>query len=309
MIESYRGLAVFVAVADAGGLSAAGRRLNLSTSVVSYHLSRLEARMGAALFRRSTRAISLTAEGEAALEPARRMVAAGEDALDAISAGSGEPVGTLHIAMPAWGEQTRLHRRLWDFARRHPMVAISVQNSDEQSDLIREGFDLAIRLGRLADSGLKSRRIADFTRLLVASPEYLASRPAVVTFEDLAACDFISISRVSDEDTYECEGQSFTFNPKNVRLEVNSIGSAKSALLAGLGVRLLPLGAMEDEIASGSLVQLLPMWRVPDMGVYAVWPHASPEKALVRRLIEFFVDDSVNLVEGSASLETVGQRV
>ncbi len=194
MIEDYRGLAVFVAVADAGSLSAAGRRLNLSTSVVSHHLSRLEAKMGTALFFRSTRSMSLTAEGHAALAPARRMVAAGEEALDALSAGSDEPVGALHITMPAWGERTRLRQKIWDFARLYPMVAISLQSSDVQSDLVKEGFDLAIRLGKLADSGLKSRRIADFKRVLVASPDYLASRQTVKTFEDLAACDFIAIT-------------------------------------------------------------------------------------------------------------------
>ncbi len=296
MIDSYRGLAVFVAVADAGSLSAAGRRLKLSTSVVSHHLSRLETRMGTALFFRSTRSMSLTAEGHAALAPARRMVAAGEQALDALSVGSDEPVGALYITMPAWGERTRLRQKLWEFARAYPMVAISLQSSDVQTDLIKEGFDLAIRLGRLSDSRLKSRRIADFTRLLVASPEYLASRRPVETFEDLAACEFIAISRLPDAETFERDGLSVPFKPENVRLEVDTIGAAKSALLAGLGVRLLPLGEIEREVASGSLVQLLPQWSVATMGVYAVWPDTNPEKALTRRLIEFFLDDRENLL-------------
>ena len=295
MIEDYRGLAVFVAVADAGSLSAAGRRLKLSTSVVSHHLSRLEAKMGTTLFFRSTRSMSLTAEGHAALAPARRMVVAGEEALDALSAGSDEPVGALHITMPAWGERTPLRQKIWDFARLYPMVAISLQSSDRQSDLVKEGFDLAIRLGRLADSRLKSRRIADFKRVLVASPDYLATQRTVNTFEDLATCDFIAISMLPDAETFECDGRSVSFQPENVRLEVDTIGSAKSAILAGLGVRHLPLGEIEEEIASGRLVQLLPQWRVSDLGVYAVWPDAGPEKALTRRLIEFFLEDRASL--------------
>lgn len=291
MIDSYRGLAVFVAVADAGSLSAAGRRLKLSTSVVSHHLSRLESQMGTALFFRSTRSMSLTAEGQIALPPARRMVAAGAEAIDALVAGGDEPVGTLRITMPAWGERARLRQRLWSFARLYPMVAIKLQSRDTQSDLIKEGLDLAIRLGRLSDSGLKSRRIADFKRLLVASPEYLASRQPVKKFEDLAACDYIAITGLPDGDTFECNGMSASFKPENIRLEVDTIGSAKSALLAGLGFRLLPLDEIEEELASGSLVQLLPEWSVPDMGVYAVWPNIDPEKALTRRLIEYFLDD------------------
>ncbi len=308
MIDSYRGLAVFVAVAETGSFSAAGRRLKLSTSVVSHHLSRLETRMGTALFFRSTRAMSLTAEGEAALAPARRMIAAGEEALDAMGVDSDEPVGALHVTMPAWGERTRLHRRLWDFAHRYPMVAISLHSSDVQSDLIKGGFDLAIRLGKLADSGLKSRRIGSFTRVLVASPAYLASRGPVETFEDLATCDFIAISRLPDADTFKREGRSVPFKPEKVRLEVNTVGAAKSAIITGLGVRLLPLGEVDEEIVSGRLVRLLPEWDVPDKGVYAVWPDTHPEKALTRRLIDFFLDDGPGLCEELTDPEAVGHR-
>lgn len=296
MIEDYRGLAVFVAVADAGSLSAAGRRLKLSTSVVSHHLSRLEAKLGVTLFFRSTRSMSLTPEGHAALAPARRMVAAGEEALDAVGAGSDEPVGALHITMPAWGERTRLRQALWDFARRHPLVSISLHSSDAPADLVREGFDLAIRLGQLADSSLKTRRIADFERVLVASPAYLAHRKPVRTLEDLAACDFIAISILPPTMTLQRESRAVSFQPEHVRLEVDTIASAKSAILAGLGVQHLPLGEVEEEIASGKLVRVLPQWRLPVLGVYAVWPDIGPQKALTRRLIDFFLDQKAGLL-------------
>ncbi|MHA6326106.1 LysR family transcriptional regulator [Roseivivax sp. CAU 1753] len=290
MIDDYRSLAVFVAIADAGSLSAAGRRLKLSTSVVSHHLSRLEGKLGVTLFFRSTRSMSLTPEGHAALPPARRMVAAGEEALDALNAGSDEPVGALRITMPAWGEKMRLRQALWEFARRHPLVAISLHSSDAPADLVKEGFDLAIRLGTLSDSSLKSRRIADFERVLVASPDYLAARQPVRTLEELAACDFIAISVIPDVMTLQSAGRSVTFQPENVRLEVDTIASAKSAVLAGLGVKHLPMGEVAEEIASGSLVRVLPKWSLPRLGVYAVWPDIGPQKALTRRLIEFLLD-------------------
>lgn len=291
MIEDYRSLAVFVAVAATGSLSAAGRRLKLSTSVVSHHLSRLEAKMGVTLFFRSTRSMSLTPEGQAALEPARRMVDAGEEALDVLGAGSAEPVGALRITMPAWGEQMRLRQSLWAFARLHPMVAISLHSSDAPADLVRDGFDLAIRLGMLADSSLKSRRIGDFARVLVASPQYLAERPVVETLEDLAACDFIAISVLPDAMTFVHNGRSVSFVPENVRVEVDTIGSAKSAVLAGLGIQHLPLGEVDEEIASGRLVRVLPEWSLPELGVYAVWPDIGPQKILTRRLIDFMVEN------------------
>ncbi len=146
MIENYRSLAVAVAVADAGSLSAAGRRLKLSTSVVSHHLSRLEAKLGVTLFFRSTRSMSLTSEGNAALAPAHRMIVAAEEALDALGAQSDEPVGALRVTMPAWGEKTHLRRSLWEFARQLPLVAISLHSSDADVDLVKEGFDFAIQL-------------------------------------------------------------------------------------------------------------------------------------------------------------------
>lgn len=289
MIDDYRSLAVFVAVADAGSLSAAGRRLRLSTSVVSHHLSRLEAKQGVTLFFRSTRSMSLTPEGHAALEPARRMVAAGEQALDAISAGTEEPVGALRITMPAFGDQNRLHQTLWKFARQHPLVAISLSSSDVTADLVKEGFDLAIRLGTLASSSLKSRRIASFERLLVASPDLVASRPPLTRPEDLMDCDFIAVSQIRTGFTLEKRGEALTLEPENTRIEVNTVASAKSAVLAGLGIWHLPASEIQHDLQSGALVRVLPDWNLPSLGIYAVWPDIGPQKALTRRLIDFFV--------------------
>ncbi|MFC5586126.1 LysR family transcriptional regulator [Nitratireductor kimnyeongensis] len=291
MIDDYRNLALFVAIADTGSLSAAGRRLKLSTSVVSHHLSRLEARLGVALFFRSTRSMSLTPEGRMALDAARRMVAAGEEALDALSATSGEPVGSLRIALPAFGERTRLRQALWSFVKQHPMVAITLHSSDAPADLIGDGFDLAIRLGTLADSSLKSRRIGDFGRVLVASRDYMAGRQWPGAVAELAALDFIGVTTIGDRITLIGKDESVTFEPEKVRLEVDTIASAKSAVVAGLGLRALPLSEVADEIASGELVRVLPDWSLPVLGIHAVWPDSGPQKALTRRLIDHFLAD------------------
>lgn len=296
MIEDYRSLAVFVAIADTGSLSAAGRRLKLSTSVISHHLSRLEARQGVTLFFRSTRSMSLTAEGQIALEPARRMVAAGEEALDAIHRGSDEPVGALRVAMPAFGEQNRLHQALWEFARTHPMVAVSLHGSDVPTDLVKEGFDLAIRLGTLRNSSLKSRRIGHFRRLLVATPGYLATRDPVSRPEDLAETDFIKVAQLPSMMTLERAGQSVSVEPVNTRIEVNTINAAKSAVLAGLGIWHVPLGEIEQDLAAGRVVQVLPEWELPALGIYAVWPDIGPQKALTRRLIDFILQNRSDLM-------------
>lgn len=296
MIDDYRGLAVFVTVAETGSLSAAGRRLKLSTSVVSHHLSRLEDKLGVTLFFRSTRSMSLTAEGQAALGPARGMISAGEEALDAIRSGQDVPTGALRISVPAWGEQSRLHQTLWQFAKRYPKVAVSLNSSDVPADLIREGFDLAIRLGVLADSALKSRRLGEFSLELVAAPAYLASRAPISTLEELATCDFIAVSIVPNGVTLTDGSQSIVFEPQNIRVEVDTITSAKSAVMAGLGVRQLPKVEVEDEIAQGRLMRVLPRWRPPVMGIYAVWPDSGPQKALTRRLLDYFATQGGDLM-------------
>lgn len=296
MVDDYRSLAVFVAIADTGSLSAAGRKLKVSTSVISHHLSRLEERQGVTLFFRSTRSLSLTPEGRLALDPARRMVAAGEEALDAINVGSGEPVGALHITMPAFGEQSNLHCSLWEFVKNHPMIAISVNSSDAQVDLVKEGIDLAIRLGALRNSTLKSRRIADFKRILVASPDYLREHAPIETVDDLAENDFIAVTQIPTSITLEREGETFTFEPKSTRVEVNAINAAKAAIVAGLGIWHPPAGEVQHELATGRLIQILPEWNLPSMGIYAVWPDTGPQKNLTRLLIDHFLENRTELM-------------
>lgn len=286
-MDDYRALAVFVAVHEAGSFSGAGRRLKLSTSVVSHHVSKLEARLGVPLFFRSTRSLSLTPEGQAILPSARAMVDAADEALDILTETSEEPAGALRVTLPAFGEHSPIHRTLMRFVHTHPMVAMSVHTSDYPVDLVKEGFDLAIRLGRLTDSALKSKRIGSFNRKLVASPAYLARRPSIKTLEDLRACDFISMAMLPDAITLVNDGEQITFEPENVRLEVHSLSSAKLAVLEGLGIQHLPVSEAEVDLAEGRLVEVLPAWSPPELGVFAVWPDTGPQKKLTRRLIEF----------------------
>ncbi|MEM6466689.1 MAG: LysR family transcriptional regulator, partial [Pseudomonadota bacterium] len=137
MIDHYRGLAVFAAVAELGSFSAAGRRLKLSTSVVSHHVSKLEESLGTPLLFRTTRSLSLTSEGRQVLEAANRMVQAGQEAVDALSDFSTQPVGALRVTLPAFGHRSPVHRAIWQFAKTHPMVALTLHSSDRPVDLVR----------------------------------------------------------------------------------------------------------------------------------------------------------------------------
>ncbi|MEP5151975.1 LysR substrate-binding domain-containing protein [Planktotalea sp.] len=294
-MDDYRALAVFVAVHDAGSFSAAGRRLKLSTSVISHHVSKLEAKVGASLFFRSTRSLSLTPEGQAILPAARAMADAAQEALDILTETSEQPTGALRITLPAFGERSPLHRAILRFARKHPMVAVSMHTSDYPVDLVKEGFDLAFRLGVLRDSSLKSKRIGTFGRKLVASPDYLAGRRPIKTLEDLQTCDFISIAMLPDAMTLVNNGEQVNFEPENVRLEVHSLSSAKTAILEGLGIQHLPDSEADAELADGRLIEVLPHWSPPDLGIYAVWPDIGPQKQLSRRLIEYVKTEQAKL--------------
>ena len=290
MSDDYRGLAVFVAVVEAGSLSAAGRRLKLSTSVVSHHVSKLENKLGVPLFFRSTRSMTLTSEGQKVIEAAKRMVAAGEEALDALSDDSDQPVGSLRITLPAFGTNSAMHAAIWSFAKAHPMVAFSLHSSDRPVDLVREGYDLAIRLGRLTDSTLKSRRIGTFHRKIVATPAYLNSRPKISSLEDLAECDFISLATVPDTITVRHNDEDVKMTLQNIRLEVDAVTAGRAAVLAGLGLMSLPLNEIDTDLQTGALVEVSREWQLPSFGIYAVWPDAGPQKKLTRRLIDFLID-------------------
>lgn len=286
MRKDYYALAIFVAVVDAGSFAAAGRRIKLSTSVVSHHISSLEERLGVSLFYRSSRKLSLTMEGKAVLQSARHMVDAANKAMDSVIDASAEPAGSLRIALPAFGIHTNLYQSIWSFKKKYPRVSLFVSSSDEQIDLIEHSFDIAVRIGKLPDSSLISKRICPFYRVLVASPNYLATKPKVSSIQELKELEFIAISRLSPDITLTRNGHETSFEPKNITVEVDSISTAKSAVLSGLGVQHLPDKEVEHELATGELVEVLPEWQLPVLSIYIVWPENGTQKKLTRHLIE-----------------------
>lgn len=287
MIDDLRAIAIFAKVAEAGSFSAAGRALQLSTSVVSHHVKALETRHSVSLFHRSTRALSLTGEGKKLLDSARRMVEAAEEGLDAIADVSADPAGALRLTMPAFLTGSAQESAIWEFARRYPNVAVTLYSSDRQINLVAEGFDLAIRLGMMSDSALKSRKIGTFERCLVAAPSYLASIKRPVVPNDLAGCDFVLLEMLPDKFVLRRGSEEFTVQPEQSQVLVNSIGGARSAVLAGLGVQKLPISEISDDLAAGRLVRILPEWSVPTLNIYAVWPSSNHRSSLIKLLLDF----------------------
>ncbi|MEM8548577.1 MAG: substrate binding domain-containing protein, partial [Pseudomonadota bacterium] len=238
------------------------------------------------LFFRSTRSMSLTPEGRKMIDAARRMVGARNEALDALAEDGDEPVGKLKVTMPAFGDAGGLHGRVWRFLKAHPKVGITLHLSDAQVDLVKEGFDVAFRLGQLRDSALRSRRIGRFDRTLVAAPAYLAERAPIRQPEDLLACEFVAFSMLPNQITLERGGTSTVIKPVYSRVSLNAVLAVKAAVQAGMGIQRLPTSEVSADIAAGRLVEVLPDWSLPTQGIYAVWPDTGTRKRLTRRFIE-----------------------
>lgn len=290
MIDDLRALAIFAKVAEAGSFSAAGRALRLSTSVISHHVKALETRHGVSLFHRSTRSLSLTGDGHRLLEAAKRMVEAAEEGLDAIADISAVPAGALKITAPVFLTNSPQESAIWRFVRRYPNVAVTLHSSDEQINLVAEGYDLAIRLGPMTESALMSRKIGTFERCLVAAPSYLETIEKPVVPQDLARCDFVLLDMLPDKFVLNRGQEEVTFRPEQSRVLVNSVIGARSAVLAGLGVQKLPLSEVGEDLAAGRLVRILPDWSMPTLNIHAVWPASSRRGSLVRLLLEFLLE-------------------
>ena len=148
---------------------------------------------------------------------------------------------------------------------------------------------MAIRLGAMPDSALKSRKIGSFERCLVAAPSYLETIEKPVLPEDLNRCDFVLLEMLSDKFVLKRGKRKVTVQPEQSRILVNSVSGARSAVLAGLGLQKLPTNEIGEDLAAGRLVQVLPEWSLPTLNIYAVWPASSHRNSLIRLLLEFLL--------------------
>jgi DNA-binding transcriptional LysR family regulator len=276
----------FVAVADAGGLTAAAARLGVSKSIVSRRLARLEKSLGTSLLTRSTRGATPTEAGATFREHATRIAAEADAARDALSP-DGTVRGRLRVAVPLSFGATHFAPVLAQLASRHPQLEVQASFSDRMVDLVAEGFDAAIRLGMLVDSALVARRIAPFDGGLVASPAYLKERGTPRTPEELLT--HATINRINDDWPLVHEGEVIRLRP-HARFTADNGAALVPAALAGLGIALLPNFLVAEHLASGALVRVMPDHPTPEAGVYVVRPPGGSASCKVRVLIEIMVE-------------------
>lgn len=287
-MDRFLEMQTFGAVVDAGSFVKAADALGLSKAAVSRHVNDLETRLGVRLLHRTTRRLSLTEEGQVFHARSQELLAGVAEAEAEITSRSGAASGLLRINAPVTFGIRHL-APLWGvFRARHPQVTLDVTLSDRVVDLVEEGYDLAIRIATLPDSTLVSRRLASTRMVLCASPAYLLAHGRPVHPADLAAHAVISYSYWSTRDEWHFDGPQ---GPVSVRtrpcMHTNSGDTCRAAALAHQGVILQPSFLVGDDLAAGTLVELMPEFRSIELGIYALYPtrkHVAPK---VRALVDF----------------------
>ncbi|MEO0916912.1 MAG: LysR family transcriptional regulator [Pseudomonadota bacterium] len=291
MIDKLRSIAVFAKVVDEGSFRGAAQSLGLVPSRVSEVVSQLEADLGVTLLYRTTRSIALTHEGRLLHENALDMLAAAETGLDAISPLSKDPTGSLRISLPAFVTQTSVMDSLSAFITKYPGVKTTLHFSDSRVDLIKAGFDVAIRAGWLEDSELIARSIGKVQRFLVASPDYLASRPAPSVPGDLEDWDWVRFDMRSEiTQLIGPDGQVETVKGRSC-VTVNSAAAFYELARRGHGLTAIPEHMACEGFSRGDLVHVLPDWSLAPLGLYAVWPGNARRENLTTLFVRFLAGD------------------
>ncbi|MFH5926949.1 LysR family transcriptional regulator [Roseomonas xinghualingensis] len=279
-------LQTFVEVADAGGVSAASRRLSLSKSVVSRRLLKLEAELGVQLLARTTRGAALTEAGASFRDHAARISAEIEAARETIVP-NGDLRGRLRIAMPLSFGPTHFSPVLAELARRHPRLSIHTVYSDRFVDLVAEGFDCAIRVGTLRDSSLIAKRIGPIYGKLVASPGYIEAHGSPAAPGDVAAHEALMQGteswRFMDGDTI------VTVQPQG-RFKADNGTALAVAAAAGLGIALLPDCLTHEYVSRGALVPIMTRYPPPPGAAYVVRPPSQHPERKIRVLTELSIE-------------------
>lgn len=247
------GIATFVAVAEAGSISEAARRLRLSKSVVSERLSELETSLGTSLLHRTTRKMSLTEDGVAFRERAARIVRDVEDAAAELTSRRGTLAGPLRLSAPVTFGRMHLGPALYPFLAQHPRLELTLDLDDRRVDAAADGYDAVVRHGPIVDSRLMVWRLAPSRRVLVASPAYLARHGAPTSIADLEEHRGIFYTNRGIADWRFPGPDGAAIVRAQVGLRVNNGDVMRDAAVAGLGLALLPLFVAGAAIRAGAL--------------------------------------------------------
>ncbi|EKV32632.1 Transcriptional regulator, LysR family [Caenispirillum salinarum AK4] len=290
--DPLEGYATFAAVVDCGGFSAAAERLGVSKSAISKQVSRLEERLGARLLNRTTRRLALTEAGQAFHQHALRILAEAEEAELAVSQLHASPRGLLRVSAPMSFGIKHLGPVLCPFLQRYPDLTLEAAYDDRLVDMVAEGFDVAVRIARLADSSMIARKLAPCRRVVVASPDYVERRGMPMHPAELTGHDTLLYTLQATANIWtlvHADGSRADVSLSG-RLRVNNGDALRSAAVAGLGVIITPTFIVGDDLAAGRLVRVLPDWEAEPIHIYAVYPPGRHLSVKVRAFVDFLAE-------------------
>lgn len=283
---------MFVAVMEAGSFTAAAERLGTSSGQASKLVSRLEADLGVRLLNRTTRAVSPTEAGQAYHDRIRQILDDLDSLDQAIRNTSQAPRGRLRLTAPLTFGSLELAPALNDFAARYPLIGLDVSFSDRVVNIVDEGFDMAIRVGRPVDSTLVARKLCDVRIVLVGSTAYLERRGEPTQPEDLVGHDCILDTNFRDPGRwpFRAPGGGALWVPVTGRIRYSNAEACLSAVEMGLGLTCLPGFVVGEAIRAGRVRRLLPEFEAEPYAMHALYPHSRHLAAKVRVLVDFLAD-------------------
>jgi DNA-binding transcriptional LysR family regulator len=288
-LPDLEGLAIFAKVAEARSFAGAAKELAISTATVSRAVGRLEERLGARLFNRTSRRLALTGFGRMIAERAGRVVTEAEEAEAIALDQSAKPRGLIRFAVPMSFGLRWVAPLLPEFFRQFPEVSVDLHLSDAVVDLIGDGFDAALRIAVLPDSSLVARRLCGVAPFIVAAPAYLAAYGCPIHPRDLREHHCLGYAYRPRQDIWRftnAAGEEEVVHPKGP-LRVTNADALVPTLLAGIGVAELPEFIVSEFLADGRLEAILTDWSLPSGAAHFVTPSAGPRPARVEVLADF----------------------
>ena len=279
---------IFTNVVDAGTISGAAKEMGQPKSTISRRMKLLEEELGVRLLQRTTRSLKLTELGAVFYERCKRVQAEAEEAERSVSAGQEVPRGILRITAPAETGVTRMGTLIAEYTKKYPEVRVTMDLSNRFVDLIEEGYDLAIRAGELEDSTMVARRLGSTRLVVCSSPGYLRANTAPETPYELKNHPLALYSNTLQKHTFHFRGPqgiaSIQVEPQHC---ANSLMVLRDMVKSGYGITLLPESHTHSDVLEGRLVLLLEEWKLPENGVFAIYPsprHLTPK---VKSFIDF----------------------
>ena len=295
-------IALFVEVVEAGSISEASRRLNIAKSNISRSLSSLEKNLGIQLIYRNTRSFKPTGVGQNFYNLCKPSVNQLKESINKIKDDEVDLKGKLSITASVDFAHTVLPNVVADFAKKYPNIELDLRGEDRRVDLIKEGVDLALRVGTLDDSQLKALKICNISLIFVASPQYLAVKSKIKNIENLSQHHLISFNKKMENHIFLIKKNS---KKEKVKIQtstyVNNPLISKSLALLGQGVAILPDIICYEELKAGELVRVLPEYSSEPAPLHFVWSAQNVESSRVRAFINFSKETLKNYLSSKAA--------